>query len=319
MYQKDYLNIAEDEVKVIAFVIIVFVIIFIFLFLRNFWNMIQKRRFKSKFKNLSLEYDILKNSNRLLEQSKSQLTSKYRELQSINNEIITKKEGFKKKIENFEHERHFFNEKIKHTKVQASNNRLGAHFLKNVLNKIQEEYKEQTLSKFDLFGKSFIIEKKDKKKLLPENILIKLNALLDYMVSTINTSSIDINDEIIHVKIFLEIIKYIKPNLALTNNLKKNYSKTMVSPTLLFPFLENALKHGDLNNNDSFLSIDFVILKNKVSYEVRNSSININEKENNQGFGLESLENALSTYYKDYDLEFREDNNEFISSLTVEI
>lgn len=330
----------KDE-DLIALIIFGIILIFIMLFLRNFWNWIQKRRYKSKYNNIlkenqriSEEYTLLSQNKDLLFSDIDKLKSEIAEHKNIKiqfqqtfkeKEIEIEKERKKERkkhedeLERFHYERNFYKETIKHNEVQANNTRLGAHFLKNVLFKIQQDYKKQKLSTFSLFGQNVVIEKKDKKEFLPIDILTKLNALLDYNVSTLKKRKINLNEEVIHVKTFIDIIQYLNPKLEITTNFKKNYTNIEISPTLFFPFLENVLKHGDLNSDNKFLNIELINIKNTLSYKVTNSTFNINNKKNEQGFGLESLEKALESYYKNHELDLRQEGNTFISELTVEL
>jgi hypothetical protein len=56
---------------------------------------------------------------------------------------------------------------------------------------------------------------------------------------------------------FLELIQFLKPNakILLQDSLSINQKNTIkIKPTLFFSFLENALKHGSLNDEGSFIN-----------------------------------------------------------------
>lgn len=329
-------EITEEQIRLIVIPFFLFVIL---LFFRNFWNWIMKRNYRSKYRRLSkerLEFvpkidrlkinqtkllsekDALNRTIRSLKQKQSAIHKDFKQKEiELEEKRLKEKERYEKKIDDFKYERIFYEKSLKQTEVKASNTRLSAHFLKNVLLKVQQAYNEQQINKVKVFGNLFFIEKQ-KNELLPIDVLTKINQLLDYNVSTIKSLKVSLNEEVKNVLLFLDIVQFLKPNLKIKHHFKKNY-KLDISPTLFFPFIENALKHGDLNSKDSFLIIDLIIIKNTLLYRVTNSSFNIKNKKFEKGFGLNSLEKALDTYYKNTELEFIPSENEFISELKIEI
>jgi len=335
-YYLEKLKEEKEQLYILLFIVFGFLALFFF---RNMWNWYQKRRYRNKYKVLNVAFDNLNHIADELEENETESFKKIKGLSTLIKELknsklatirdfkkkerelnerrLMDKEKYKHELENFNYERLFYKERIKHNEVQASNTRLGAHFLKNVLFGIQKEYENQSKHKFSFFGKTILIEEKKKKALLPSEILPKLNRLLDYNVSTINERKISLSEEVDHIKVFLEIITFLKPKLKISHNLNDNYDIFKISPTLLFPFVENALKHGDSNSDTSFLQLDLSVLENSLSYQVTNSAFNTKSEKTHQNFGLESLEKALKTYYKEYDLDCNLNTNQFIATLKV--
>lgn len=238
-----------------------------------------------------------------LKKDKKKFKSKINDLKQQNNEFIIKEKELENRLE-------IYDKKVKHSEVQANNTRLGAHFLKNILFRIKEDYENQykTLSK---------------SQFLSIDILKTIYKLLDYNVDTLNQKKIHLNTEITHINLYLNVIKYLNSNLILKTNLKTEYQDLEIFPTLLFPFIENALKHGNLNSQESILNIELIIINKTLSYKVSNTSYyqtEDTENENKQGFGLGSLEKTLDTYYpKRYDINLKDNKTEFISILKVEL
>jgi len=330
-------NIDDEKAQILAILFLLFVAL---LFIRNFWNWLMKRSYRSKYRRLlkaheevTPKIDALNlNQTKLLsekEQLEYQIDKLKHESVTIKNSFkekekelkskrISEREAYEKKLDDFKYERIFYKESLQKTEVKASNTRLSAHFLKNVLFKIQESYKKQNIDKIHVFGNLFFIQKENKSELLPIDVLTKINKLLDYNVATVKEPKVSLSKEVENIKLFIDIIKFLKPNVKITHNFKTKY-KFNISPTLFFPFLENALKHGNLNDKNSFINIELIIIKNTLLYKVTNSSYNVKNKPFEKGFGLESLEKALNTYYKTSELDFTSNKNEFISELTVEL
>jgi LytS/YehU family sensor histidine kinase len=333
-------NIQFNDIEEILHVLSILAILLILLFLRNFWNWIMKRNYRSKFRRLSVDYQEQVSTIDKLNLNQTKLLTKKKESEEIIHQLkkdkvtvensfkekektlrqkrVLEKEAFEKKIDDFKYERIFYKENLKQTEVKASNTRLSAHFLKNVLFKIQETYKEQQINKINVFGNLYFIEKQNKNDLLPIDVLTKINQLLDYNVSTLKEYKVNLSQEVNQIIQFLDIIKFLKPNLKITHNFNKKY-KIEISPTLFFPFIENALKHGNFNESNSFLNIELIIIKNTLLYKVTNSSFSLKNKPFEKGFGLSSLEKALETYYKNSEIEFTPLKNKFIAELKIEV
>jgi len=334
-----YIDRLKEENELFQMYLLIALALLVLLFLRNFWNWYQKGKYRDRFKALNVAFENLSQIADDLEESEKKTLKKNKGLSLLVKELkdsklaslknfrkkeqelikrkLADKEKYEHELENFNYERLFYKERIKHNEVQASNTRLSAHFLKNVLFSIQMEYDEQMQYKFNLFSKTIIIEKKNNKSILPNDVLTKLNKLLDYNVSTINERKVDLSIEVKHLKLFLEIIQFLKPKLKIINNFKADYSDIRISPTLLFPFVENALKHGNFNIDKSFLNLDLNVIEDSISYKVINTAFEKDEKESNKNFGLKSLEKALITYYKSYELNVKLAQNKFVANLKV--
>ena len=73
-----------------------------------------------------------------------------------------------------------------------------------------------------------------------------------------------------------------------------------IYPMLLLPLLENAFKHGDLDNkNDKQLSVQIKIIKGEFSFQIKNAfSKKITQKSNNEGgIGLSNLRESIEMIY----------------------
>lgn len=126
---------------------------------------------------------------------------------------------------------------------------------------------------------------------------------------------------------FLGIIRYLKPKakIEFDNALNSQVSSTLkIKPTLFFPFVENALKHGSLNDDNSFIKI---VLKEsgykQLSYCLMNSAeqrIDQSNEINSSSFGLKSLEQMLNVHYPNSKLEHKAlPNNQYLSELTLSL
>ncbi|MGO4912043.1 hypothetical protein [Leeuwenhoekiella sp. W20_SRS_FM14] len=332
MYQYNLsLQQALEENEMLNVLVEILVFLLILIFIRNLYNLIKKRSYRKKFKTLEKQYksdqetiviqqedlDILKteslNLERKLNEQKKYFTSK----------IQDKEEELKKRESNLEYQRNAFEKYAGFKIVDANNSRLGAHFLKNVISHIYEDLEE-------IHSSQMSSEKlnAEAKTLLPIKALKDIFTLLDYTVAVIQRDTVSINEEIKHIQLFIAVINYLKPKTTvdLTLNLTlKDLQSLQIRPTLFFPFIENALKHGDLNRDDSKIIIEADIKSdNRLIYTVLNSceciSVAKKETDGKNEFGLNALKNLLDTYYPKNELESRPiTHNLYLSKLVIPV
>ncbi|AUC23464.1 hypothetical protein BTO15_15740 [Polaribacter sejongensis] len=341
---------AENEkLMIIILILLSFLVLII---IRNWYNLYKKRSFRRentllKAQLQSMQITIKNDKKKLKNTALFELKLKNNEAQisNLNKNITDYKEKFyatlsdkEKKIaqqkvaihlqeKDINHQRKAYERYVDFKNVEANNTRLGAHFIKNVISQIYEDLEETELSYKTIFGIQYK-RIKDKKKIPSVKALKNIFKLLDYNVSALNTESTTIEDELIHINMFLELIQYLKPNakILMHDSLTANQKNTIrIKPTLFFPFLENALKHGSLNNESSFISIDLKENKQKeLSYCLVNSTeqvlINkVNEKISSK-FGLNALKQLVDTYYPGSKIESTPiSNNQYLAQLTLTI
>lgn len=322
-----------------------FLTIVALLILRNLYNYIIKRYYRSENEELTTQNEQL-----LKEKSKNQQKlDNYVKLESKNlksNNVIlrlkqelaqTKKVHFEslskkeqeiaKHKETNKHQKRTYEQYVNFKNVEANNTRLGAHFIKNVISQIYDDMEQTEKSYKSFLGISYRV-KKFKNKIPPIKALKNIFKLLDYNVTALHKENTSLKEELEHIHMFLDLIKYLKPNtkIAFNNTLNREQKSTIkIKPTLFFPFVENALKHGNLNNNDSFISI---ILKEneqkQLSYCLVNSAeqrLNNDTKVNtSSSFGLNALQQLLNAYYPKSKLEHKTlPNNQYLSELTLSL
>ncbi|SHM80395.1 hypothetical protein [Polaribacter sp. KT 15] len=322
-----------------------FLIILALFILRNLYNYIIKRYYrgeneelttqneqllKEKSKNqqkldnyIKLESENLKSNNVLL-----RLKQELAETKKIHFESLSKKEQeIAKHKETNKHQKRTYEQYVNFKNVEANNTRLGAHFIKNVISQIYDDMEQTERSYKSFLGISYSI-KTNKNKIPPIKALKNIFKLLDYNVTALHKENTSLKEELEHIQMFLDLIKYLKPNtkIAFNNTLNREQKSTIkIKPTLFFPFVENALKHGSLNNNDSFISI---ILKENEQKQLSYCLVNSVEQGLNNdikvatssSFGLNALQQLLNAYYPKSKLEHKTlPNNQYLSELTLSL
>ncbi len=155
--------------------------------------------------------------------------------------------------------------------------------------------------------------------------IAKLAELMRYMVYETNADKVILEKEIHHLKKFIEVYQL---RIAEEDDVLINFSITgaiqtvKISPMLLIPFVENAIKHGIDPKATSIIDISLELVKNKLSFKVTNTihQASFGLSDESSGFGLDNLKKRLSILYPDkYTLETKEDRGNFISLLILQL
>ncbi|WP_452221287.1 hypothetical protein [Lacinutrix salivirga] len=323
----------------------ILICILLLVIIRNWYNLYKKRSFRKKNKQLKNQLeatqiaitnydDKLKTITKLEEK----LSNKHTEIFQLQQEIEDYKQKFystlsekdkviAKQKEANNNQKKAYERYVSFKIVEANNTRLGAHFIKNVITQIYEDLEEAEDSYKSFFGIPY--KNSNAKSKLPSLKALKsIFKLLDYNVSALHKEKTSIDVELAHIEMFLDLIKYLKPNtkIELKNMLTKaQRNQIEIKPTLFFPFVENALKHGSLNEEASFISIVLKENKNKqLSYCLVNSAEQQLEQEHkitkSSSFGLNALQQLLTAYYPNSKLEHKTlPNNQYLSELTLSL
>ncbi|WP_178989024.1 LytS family sensor histidine kinase [Winogradskyella schleiferi] len=343
-YYYKYLE-ALEEIDILESFIFILFCVLVLVVIRNWYNLYKKRNFRKKNRQLKAQLEAsqlgIANFDKELQKIASlenALANKHSEIFQLQQEIEDYKQKFfatlsekdkeiAKQKETNNHQQKAYERYVNYKNVEANNTRLGAHFIKNVISQIYEDLEETEESYKSFLGISYKTNTA-KSKLPSLKALKSIFKLLDYNVSALNTEKTSIDDELMHIKMFLDLIKYLKPNtkIELKNRLTEaQLNRIEIKPTLFFPFVENALKHGSLNEEASFISI--VLKENtdkQLSYCLVNSAEQRIEQEDKitqtSNFGLNALQQLLNAYYPNSSLEHKTlPNNQYLSELTLSL
>ena len=155
--------------------------------------------------------------------------------------------------------------------------------------------------------------------------IAKLAELMRYMVYETNEDKVALGKEISHLRKFIEVyrLRIAEDDDVIINfTIKGNIENIEISPMILIPFVENAIKHGIDTKAKSLIDISFEVTQNKLFYKVTNT---IHQrvyglKEGASGFGLDNLERRLSILYPNaHTLENKAKNGIFVSLLTLKM
>ncbi len=193
--------------------------------------------------------------------------------------------------------------KLKEAKLKLLQGQIHPHFIFNMLN--------------NLYG--LINDNPEQSK----ETIIKLSELLDYMLYECNDELVDLNKEIDFIKnyISLEKIRH-DEDFNVTYSFPEQ-TKYTIAPLILFPFIENAFKHGLQDVKDNFIELQLLERDNLIIFNAENSISDIgNDKYLNQegkGIGLQNIKERLNYIYKGkYNLKIINENGVFKVHLEIQ-
>ena len=152
-------------------------------------------------------------------------------------------------------------------------------------------------------------------------VVLKLSALMSYMLYESNTPKVSLSKEITYLQNYLDLEKLrFGQRLVVTFEMEGQIEEVNIPPMILILFLENSFKHGVKNNlNKIRIDISLKIVEGFLFFRVKNPSAENILKEN-AGIGLKNAKRRLELLYGDnYELDLSEKQNEFIISLKMPV
>jgi two-component system LytT family sensor kinase len=169
------------------------------------------------------------------------------------------------------------NLQIKQQELNYLKKQIHPHFLFNTLNTI--------------YG--FALKKSEH----TPDIILKLSNLLDYILYQVQKPKVQINEEVAHIKEYIELeeIRF-KDRLQVSFINKIDDTFLEIPPMLFMPFIENAFKHGSIVNHFLTIEIQLTITDSNLQFECKNSFIDTSVDESS-GIGLENIKKRLQLLY----------------------
>lgn len=154
------------------------------------------------------------------------------------------------------------------------------------------------------------------------NVIIKLSKLMEYVLYDIEgKKSVSLIKELDYIQNYIEIEKLRFENVEVAFNLESNLDTIQVPPLLLISLIENAFKHGGINNNNLKIKINFKIVDNTMlHFEIINNFVFSQPIKSKNGIGLSNTKKRLKLIYKNnYQLIHQIKFNYYIIRLQIPI
>ncbi len=183
--------------------------------------------------------------------------------------------------------------------------------LKYLKNQIQPHFFFNTLN--NLYALS--LESSNK---VPD-VIIKLSRLMEYVLYDVKgTKFVPLIKEIEYIQNYIEIERLRFENVEVAINLESNIEDINVPPLLFISLIENAFKHGGLNNKKLKIKINCKIVNDKLHFEILNNFVFSRNKKTKKGIGLINTKKRLKLIFQNnFKLEQKLKFNYYIIRLQI--
>lgn len=188
------------------------------------------------------------------------------------------------------------------TEMKFLKSQMNPHFLFNALNNI--------------YSLSQLGSSKTSK------LILKLSSMLRFIVYETDEKKIPIGREVEYILDFIEFQKIKledKPNLEI--DFKQIDREIRIEPMLIFPFFENAFKHGNLGDTQKgWIKASLKTENGKILFFIANSKpAGHVSKDKSRGIGIENVKKRLSFLYKEhYRLDINDKQDTFEVQMEID-
>jgi len=189
-----------------------------------------------------------------------------------------------------------------HAQVDFLRAQVNPHFLFNILNNLYA----LTLKKSDL----------------APDVVLKLSAMMEYMLYDSNDDKVLLTKELEHLHNYVELERLrFNGGAVITFNTGPVHTEQKIAPLLLLPLVENAFKHG-LNKLtvESTLDIYMTLTGSVLTAQVENTKPVSTAIEPKRGIGLTTLRKRLELLYPDrHQLQLEDHQTTYKAVLILEL
>lgn len=129
------------------------------------------------------------------------------------------------------------------------------------------------------------------------NVVVKLSDLLRYVIYEGKKDKVYIKDEIVYIENYISLNtmkKRLEHKIVFKNNIRFN---VQIEPLIFINFIENAIKHGSLENDTDFINIELYADNKNIEFICENSVIKNSSKDKTSGIGIENIKGRLQVLY----------------------
>lgn len=157
-----------------------------------------------------------------------------------------------------------------------------------------------------------------------EKYIIKLSDIFRYNLNDLSQDKVRLSKELEFIHNYIDIQHMRIPSLQpVVFDVKGNADLVMIEPMLLFPFIENAFKHGASGNQPLAVHIGLEIIDKRIHFRIENSfpthrnTANSNES---TGIGQQNARRRLDILYPGkHNLLLTTHNNKYIVDLNLDL
>jgi sensor histidine kinase YesM len=150
-------------------------------------------------------------------------------------------------------------------------------------------------------------------------MLVKLSNMMRYMFYDSSAAKVSLLNEAAYIDSYIEL-HLLKKKFVNKVQFTKDIAGTgiMIEPMLFINFIENAFKHGNLDDDRGFITIHLAATDKKIIFACNNSFNSNAVKDNTPGIGLDNVKKRLALLYPgQYQLQINNSNNCYTVELII--
>lgn len=154
------------------------------------------------------------------------------------------------------------------------------------------------------------------------DVVMQLSELMRYQLESSKKDTVLLKEELEFIENYLLLEeKRLSNRSSIEFSIEGDVSKLKISPMLLIPFVENAIKHGAQSTNDQSTISACVTVKDRIMYfKISNSKPSNHTISKREGFGLENVRRRLNLLYPNsHTLEINDTEKTYDVSLSVDL
>ena len=143
-----------------------------------------------------------------------------------------------------------------------------------------------------------------------------------YMIYEANHEKVPVKNEIEYIKNYIDLEKLrLEDEFPIEFKIEGAYEHLKISPLIFITFLENAFKHGMVEEpNKGWVKVCLKFDDNHCEYQVSNSRDMKAKSEGETGIGLQNTKRRLElSYFEAHSLEIIEKNNSWTTILHIDL
>ncbi|SFT37959.1 hypothetical protein SAMN04489724_0497 [Algoriphagus locisalis] len=153
-------------------------------------------------------------------------------------------------------------------------------------------------------------------------LILKLSNLLDYILYQTKKSFVPLQDEVDHLKDYLDLEKLRHgEKLKIESTFPKQLTGEMIAPMLFLPLLENSFKHGKSQGNEAFVELRIDAAEGNIHFFLTNTVEKTDQREplESSGIGLQNIQKRLELLYPNaHNFTFEKVGSYFIMNLHIQ-
>ncbi|MDP9079769.1 MAG: histidine kinase [Bacteroidota bacterium] len=149
--------------------------------------------------------------------------------------------------------------------------------------------------------------------------LLKLSEILRYMLGEGGQNTVSLQSEVSYLENVIALQRISTKGAACINfNIEGYIGGQQIATLLLIAFVENAFKHGILNDTVSPVDINLHATNEEIQFSVRNKK-NDHQKDKTSGIGLNNVRRRLELMYPGKHILTIDDGPEYTVNLTLQL